>query len=352
MKRLGILAAAAALLCSCGDGRDGYTVEGTVSGSDRTLYLCVKEAACDSARMEKGTFRMRGSVAQPEIALLSDARNGAGTLHTIVFLEPGRIVIVPDSTDEERFFATGTPSNDAFKRFAEVQEALIGEYRNPATSDERRRQIAEEEMAGLANRMMDENLDNLFGVMMLMESAYHGLSGQEMLDEIARFSPAMQQTEMLTGLKAQAEKLTRTAVGAPYVDIAQPDADGKVVTLKSVVENPANRYVLLDFWASWCGPCMGEVSHLKRTYDAFHKKGFEIYGVSFDSSRDAWLNAVRENGMTWIHVSELKGFENPAAEAYAVQGIPTNLLIDHEGRIVARDLRGEELYEKVAELLN
>lgn len=78
---------------------------------------------------------------------------------------------------------------------------------------------------------------------------------------------------------------------------------------KSVVENPANKYILLDFWASWCGPCMGEVPYLKQTYDEFHKKGFEIFGYSYDNNRDSWLNAVKENQMNWIHVSSLDGFE-------------------------------------------
>ena len=117
------------------------------------------------------------------------------------------------------------------------------------------------------------------------------------------------------------------------------------------MENPANKYVLLDFWASWCGPCMGEVPHLKKTYDEFHKKGFEIFGVSLDRDRDKWLDAVKQNNMNWIHVSSLDAFGNAAAEAYAVQAIPTNLLIDAEGKIVAKNLRGEELYEKIAELL-
>lgn len=204
MRRFLILAAAA-LLCSCA-GRNRYTVEGTVAGDDRTLYLCVAGSVRDSAQTEKGTFRLRGTAKVPQIAMLCDAPDGTGALHTIVFLEPGQIAIVPDSTDEGRFFATGTPANDAFRHFAEAQVALIEEYRNPATSDERRRQIAQEEMAGLSERMMQENRDNLFGVMLLEEATYYGLSGEELLGEIGRFTPEMQQTEILLGLKKQAEQ--------------------------------------------------------------------------------------------------------------------------------------------------
>ena len=140
-------------------------------------------------------------------------------------------------------------------------------------------------------------------------------------------------------------------MGQPYINILQSDAEGQIVTLTSVIENPANKYTLVDFWASWCGPCMGEVPHLKKTYDEFRKKGFEIYGVSFDEDRGDWLGAVEQNDMNWLHVSEVKGFDNQAAKDYAIQGIPSNFLIDGQGTIVARNLRGEALYEKISELL-
>ena len=161
----------------------------------------------------------------------------------------------------------------------------------------------------------------------------------------------MQQNQLLVDLKERAEAKMKTDIGQPYIDVVQPDADGNEVSLKSVVENPANKYVLLDFWASWCGPCMGEVPHLKKTYDEFHKKGFEIFGVTFDDNREDWLDATRYLRVNWVHVGLLNGFDNQAAKDYAVNAIPSNFLIDSEGKIVAKNLRGEALYEKIAELL-
>ena len=224
------------------------------------------------------------------------------------------------------------------------------EFRNPETTAERREAI-EQEYEQLTRTVLDQNRDNLFGVMLLSQQLGYELSGQELLDEIAKFPAEMQQTDALVRLKENAEQMIKTDIGQPFIDIAQPNADGEQVSLESVVRNPANKYVLLDFWASWCGPCMGEVPHLKKTYDEFRKKGFEIYGVSFDEDRGDWLGAVEQNGMDWLHVSEVKGFDNQAAKDYAIQGIPSNFLIDGQGTIVARNLRGEALYEKISELL-
>ena len=208
----------------------------------------------------------------------------------------------------------------------------------------------EKEFEQLTLTTIDNNRDNFFGVVLMPNRAYE-LSGQETLDEIAKFSPEMQQTKELTELKTSAEQKLKTDVGQPYIDIVQNNAEGQPVSLKSVIDNPANKYTLVDFWASWCGPCMGEVPHLKKTYDEFRKKGFEIYGVSFDEDRGDWLGAVEQNDMNWLHVSEVKGFDNQAAKDYAIQGIPSNFLIDGQGTIVARNLRGEALYEKISELL-
>ena len=255
-----------------------------------------------------------------------------------------------DAQNPYRKKVTGTPANDASDAYATAGNTLVQEFRNPETTSERREAI-EQEYEQLTRTVLDQNRDNLFGVMLLAQQLGYELSGQELLDEIAKFPAAMQQTDALVKLKENAEQKMKTDIGQPFIDIAQPNAGGEQVSLGSVVKNPANKYVLLDFWASWCGPCMGEVPHLKKTYGDFHKKGFEIFGVSFDEDRGDWLGAVEQNGMNWLHVSEVKGFDNQAAKDYAIQGIPSNFLIDSQGTIVAKNLRGEALYEKISELL-
>lgn len=350
MKKIVILAAAAAVLCSCGN-KNKYTVEGTVAGANDQVYLFDEnDAVLDSAVVKEGKFRLSGIAETPAVAILRDARDQGATFAAMLILEPGRITVSDDAENSHRKRVTGTPANDASDAYSTASRALVAEFRDEATGDERRAEI-EKEYDRLTRTTVEQNRTNFFGALLLAQQLGYELSGQELLDEIALFPEEMQRNDLLKTLKENAEQKIKTDVGQPYTDIAQPDAKGQEVSLESVVENPANKYVLLDFWASWCGPCMGEVPHLKKTYDEFHKKGFEIYGVSFDNDREKWLAAIDKNGMNWVHVSEVNGFDNQAAKDYAIQGIPSNFLIAGDGTIVATNLRGEALYEKIAELL-
>lgn len=350
MKKILILAAAAAVLCSCAN-KNKYAVDGKVEGANSMVYLFdEKDNILDSAAAANGVFRFEGVAEKPQAAILRDARDDGATFGAMLILEPGTINVTDDAQNPYRKKVTGTPANDASDAYAAASHALVNEFRDEATGEERRAAI-EKEYDQLTRTTMEQNRTNLFGALLLAQQLGYELSGQELLDEIALFPEELQRNSVLESLKESAEQKIRTDVGQPYTDVAQPDAEGQEVSLKSVVENPANKYVLLDFWASWCGPCMGEVPHLKKTYDEFRKKGFEIYGVSFDEDRGDWLGAVEQNDMNWLHVSEVKGFDNQAAKDYAIQGIPSNFLIDGQGTIVARNLRGEALYEKISELL-
>jgi thiol-disulfide isomerase/thioredoxin len=125
--------------------------------------------------------------------------------------------------------------------------------------------------------------------------------------------------------------------------------DGQEIKLSEVVAD--NTYTLLDFWASWCAPCMGELPYLKSAYQKYHSKGFEIYGVSYDDDGAAWRGAIADNAMNWVHVSALKGWDCPTQSLYGVNAIPRNYLIDSEGNIVARNLRGAALEKKLVQLI-
>ena len=350
MKKILMLATAAAL-CACG-GKNAYMIDGNVAGLEGTVYLLDAErTAVDSTAVTDGTFRFEGTVEEPAVRYLTDNTGFApASFAAMLILEPGTISVA-DNAEGSSTKITGTPSNDAAAAYEAAAAALVTEYRNPETTDERRDAI-EQEYEALTRTAATENRTNYFGAMILAQQLAYDLSGAELLDEIALFPEELQRTELLAELKERAEQKLKTDIGQPYIDVAQKDADGNVVTLASVIGNPAVKYTLLDFWASWCGPCMGEVPALKEAYAAYHDKGFEIFGVSLDNNKERWTAAIENNGMNWIHVSDLQGWQNAAAAEYGVRSIPANFLIDAEGKIVATGLRGDELKAKIAELLD
>lgn len=160
-------------------------------------------------------------------------------------------------------------------------------------------------------------------------------------NDIKSFHGMVQQTTMMV---AKTESI-KVGNEAPELILAMPN--DKELALSSL----RGKVVLIDFWASWCGPCRKEMPNVKKAYEKYKSKGFEIYGVSLDKERDAWLEAISKDGLTWPQVSDLKFWQSEAAQIYAVQSIPFTVLIDRDGKILATELRGAELEKKLAEIL-
>lgn len=136
-----------------------------------------------------------------------------------------------------------------------------------------------------------------------------------------------------------------TETKTTYTDISLPGPQGQTVKVSDYVGK--NRLVMIDFWASWCGPCMGEMPYVVKAYEMFHDKGLEIVGVSLDKDKASWLAAIEQTGQKWPQMSDLKGWDSEGAALYGIQSIPANVLINDHGKIVARDLRGDALLKEI-----
>jgi peroxiredoxin len=166
------------------------------------------------------------------------------------------------------------------------------------------------------------------------------------LDEgLSKKFPNDNNVKMFHGLVSS---MKSTTIGQTAPDINLPTPDGEGMTLSSL----RGKVVLIDFWASWCGPCRKEMPNVVKAYAKFKDKGFEIFGVSLDKEKDRWLEAIAKDGITWPQVSDLRQWESSVVPLYNIQGIPYTVLLDREGKILAKNLRGEELEKKLAEVLN
>lgn len=156
--------------------------------------------------------------------------------------------------------------------------------------------------------------------------------------------------EVKEGIAKAEAAAQKTAEGTKFINITQADPEGNKINLYDYLKG--KKYVLVDFWASWCGPCRAENPHILKVFNKYKVKGFDVFAISLDDNKDRWVKAIKDDNMPWAQVSDLKGWKNEAAQYYNITAIPMNFLVDGDGNIVAKNLRGEALDKEISRLLD
>lgn len=312
-----------------------YSLTGSIEGLDKGwVYLSHVGATpkMDSAKVLKGKFSFSGTIAAPELCSISLSGSGGERQNgPFFFLGSGQSMLTARKEAFSSALVSGTPVQEEYLQFAASEKGVKEEG----------------VLKQKAKAFVQTHPASPVSAFALLEYFSYNTNDKELdslytpLDGPVRDSYlGLQVKEILRGARL-------TAIGNPAPAFTQADVDGKPVALSSF----QGSYVLVDFWASWCGPCRMENPNVVKAFHQYHSKGFTILGVSLDDQKDKWLGAIKKDGLDWTQVSDLKGWDNQVAAQYGIKGIPMNFLLDKNGVIVARGLTGEELEKKLAELL-
>lgn len=373
MKKLALLAIAS--LPAFAFAQDAkYTVQGKIGENNfpSKVYLEYRakgKTVIDSAVLTGGKFQFAGATegtAPVNAYLLFNAKgNGANNSEDYrpIYLEAGTINVTTadllanakvegpkTNQDNEKYHLAQKPINDAYKALEAKQKAATPEQQaspefiKQAKIDEK---AIDDKSTALDKKFIKDNPDSYISLNALESYAYSA-DYVDIEPLYNGLSAAIKASEGGKKFGERMPKLKAVALGATAPEFAEADTAGKEVSLSSF----RGKYVLIDFWASWCGPCRRENPNVVKAYNHYKGQKFTILGVSLDqpNAKDKWLAAIHKDGLTWNHVSDLKFWDSKAAGLYAVRGIPQNFLLDPNGKIIAKNLRGEDLEAKLAEI--
>jgi peroxiredoxin len=370
MKKIVILVFAAAILAACSTTPKGphFTVTGNIKGADSATFILLKRVdgknvKIDSAIQLKGQFKITGgAVDYPERVSLSVKGQRAGVTFylentdititgTIDSLYDAKIKGSKTQGEYDAYQASLKLINDKFNLLNEEYKAAKdkGDRAKMAEIEKKADDIYNEQNSMTKNFI--KNHPASFISPMLLNSVSIELEANELEFFINSLDTVLAKVPVIKDLKARVAVLKTVSVGQIAPDFTLNDVNDKPVALSSKIGK--SKLLLIDFWASWCTPCRNENPNVVKVYNTYHSKGLDIFSVSLDreGEKDKWIQAIKDDKLTWTHVSDLKYWNCAAAKLYAVSAIPANFLLDEKGTIVAKNLRGEELEKKVKELL-
>ena len=366
MKKL-LLTIMSAMLLTSVSAQNGYTITGTAEGTVKgdTIFLCEMQGwfamvPLDTAIVKKGKFEFTGQFDGCTHRYLLAMHKGEYVAMAAILLENAPIS-VQMFKDVNKNIIVGGPSArlwDEYERGAkEFDDRMAADWSvclDTLVAEDNKikeRLLVNTYSADRKNytkRFMLQHIGTPVADYLLAQTQ-SDFTKEEQEQLLKLFGQQKQQFYVYKGIMAQRAIDQRTGIGAQFTNFSMPDPKGKMISVSDYVKK--NKYTLIDFWASWCGPCRAEMPTVVKAYDLYHAKGFEVVGVSLDNNKEAWIKAIDQLKMPWPHMSDIKGWGCAGAALYNVKGIPANVLIDQQGKIVAKNLRGQDLLDKMAELL-
>ncbi len=363
MKKILFPAAAIAFSLAACVSTPKFTINGTVEGEQTGNVYLAKNTGKNvdtlaKAAITDGKFVLTGNVANTTSAYLGIEGKRMGLP---VILENADYTAVINLTNPMETKVEGSANQQLINEYTAINQAartaqseLYKEYSAAAQTHDtaKIRQLSQqfEKLGTEANAkqeaLIKANADT-YAAAFILSNRMGGMDAEELDKQFKNLGPNAQTSEPGQKIAERIKNLSAVAVGQVAPDFTLNTPDGKPLSMHSI----KGKVKIIDFWASWCCPCRGENPNVVKIYKEYHPKGLEILGVSLDNNKEAWLKAIEEDKLTWKHVSDLKGWANEAAQLYAVNGIPHMVVLDENNVIVAKNLRGDALKAKIAEML-
>lgn len=326
---------------------DGYVIYGTVTGlPDGTPISFVNEqtgALDEQAKINKGKFSFTGKLMQPE---LKQVYFGAANQPLQLFVDNSAIKIEADAANLNQATISGSPTHKLFgdlvNQIGPLQQKLAfeGDVYDTNTRNA---------LNSILKDFIEKNNGSFVAPVALVILNNTAGDNETLIEQLYNsMTPEVRFTPYGSYVAQQIQVAKKIPIGTELPNFSQTDSTGKAIELTSF----RGKYLLIDFWASWCRPCRAENPNVVAAYNKYNSKNFTVLGVSFDQARPAWINAIAQDNLTWNHVSDLKGWGNAVGAQFGIQSIPQNLLLSPEGKVIGKNLRGKDLVRKLNAVLN
>ncbi len=369
---------------------EGYTIQGILTGDTegKTVYLCKGDnifqlEGIDSTVIQNGRFEFKGKRETPELLTIKifpdSTRNLMGQRGVV--MRPIIPLIVDNNTieitacldsipldfytyggtyDYNKISVKGSPLQEKYMKYKQlrtdkksIKDNLTSDFYSRSRTEEgcgitdcvtfvHQADSLQQSIANSMANLIKENKENFVGLY-AMKECMEMFDAATLEELIQTFPVSLKENAIGKEVFAKADSVKNCAIGAPFIDLNLFDKEGNAIKLSDYVGK--GHYTLVEFWASWCGPCRGEIPHLKNVYELYHSDGFDIISISMDAKKEDWLKAIESEGMSWTQASDLKAFDGPIAKLYNFNGIPYCVLVGPDGNILHHNARGPQLDE-------